>query len=292
MVQTQSQRIRHAAEERLATKTTDIWGRIFGVFGYDTGLPVKECQLEGLNVRSRELEYARYFYEECFRELVRDPVDREVMVERERHMYRVENLPAEIIAEMGRSSANEVSTSGPPCQTWNDSVIWVKGNCLQGDDKEALKLQFRIVKQSVKSQVERNRLLLDEVAEEVAELELVLEEHGLSRKKRVGSRSKKVTEGQPVTVDDLKEVEERARLAALHGEEYTSKMMQIEGRSKLDETVEECDRLGCHLMLKGYFEEEVDAIKADTYVEEGDDGEVEVVRVVDGLDNVPPPDGA
>ncbi|KAF6166236.1 hypothetical protein GIB67_031020 [Kingdonia uniflora] len=48
--------------------------------------------------------------------------------------------------------------------------------------------------------------------------------------------------------------------------------------------VEERDRLGRHLMLKGYFEEEVDTIKADTYVKEGDDEEARVVGVVDGLD--------
>ncbi|KAF6168187.1 hypothetical protein GIB67_011572, partial [Kingdonia uniflora] len=50
--------------------------------------------------------------------------------------------------------------------------------------------------------------------------------------------------------------------------------------------VEERDMLVCHLMLKGYSEEEVDAIKADTYVEEGDDEEVEVAGVMDGLDSV------
>ncbi|KAF6155048.1 hypothetical protein GIB67_035795 [Kingdonia uniflora] len=150
----------------------------------------------------------------------------------------------------------------------------------QRDDKKPLDFRFRTVKQSVKSQVERKELLLDEVAEE-AELEFVLEGLDLSRKKRVDSRSKnvgkaqstrsmagadeersqqlagrilkalpasgttgsgevakekrrvepsgesreKVTEGRPAAVDDLKEVKERARLAALHGEEGTSKMV-------------------------------------------------------------------
>ncbi|KAF6170977.1 hypothetical protein GIB67_014794 [Kingdonia uniflora] len=244
-------------------------------------------------------------------------------------------------------------------QTWNDNVIWVKGNCLQRDDEEPLDLRFRIVKQ---------------IAKEETELKFVLEGIGLSRKNRVDSRSKKVrkaqstrsmagankgkkpttgkegqtnlaktpeidssvqpeplklskiaqkyskkwtlkalptsgtigsseivkekrrrvehlrelgekvAEGRPAAVDDLKEVEERARLAALHEEEDTSKMMEV--RANLDEMVEERDRLGRHLMLKGYSEEEVDAIKADTYVEEGGDEKVEVVGAVDGLDGV------
>ncbi|KAF6151149.1 hypothetical protein GIB67_002401 [Kingdonia uniflora] len=47
---------------------------------YDAEFPVRECQLKGLDIRVRELENAQYFYEVCFRELVRDPVDREEMV--------------------------------------------------------------------------------------------------------------------------------------------------------------------------------------------------------------------
>ncbi|KAF6161198.1 hypothetical protein GIB67_007839 [Kingdonia uniflora] len=317
-------------------------------------------------------------------------------------------------------------------RTWNDNVIWVKGNCLLRDDEEPLDLQFRTVKQSVKSLVKRKESLLDEVAEE-AELKFVLEGLGLSRKRRVDSRSKmvqkaqstwsmvgtedgkkqatggegqtnlaktpgidisvqpkpfksskiaqkypkkwmlkalltsgttgsgkvakekmrrvepsgesgdKVIEGQSAAVDDLKEVKEWARLAALHGEEDTSKMvsllvkgirlgieeekfelmkekielekklarvrtdalkkaeqlgalksshavaisqLQVEARANLDKMVEERDRLRGHLMVKGYYEEEVNAIKADTYVEEGDDEEVEVVGVMDVLDGV------
>ncbi|KAF6144517.1 hypothetical protein GIB67_023963 [Kingdonia uniflora] len=40
-----------------------------------------------------------------------------------------------------------------------------------------------------------------------------------------GESGDKVAEGRPTMVDDLKEVKERARLAALHGEEYTRKMV-------------------------------------------------------------------
>ncbi|KAF6167600.1 hypothetical protein GIB67_031183 [Kingdonia uniflora] len=48
----------------------------------------------------------------------------------------------------------------------------------------------------VKSTVERKKSLIDEVVEEETELKLVLGELGLSRKKRVNSRSKKVTKAQ------------------------------------------------------------------------------------------------
>ncbi|KAF6166186.1 hypothetical protein GIB67_023896 [Kingdonia uniflora] len=141
-------------------------------------------------------------------------------------------------------------------------------------------------------------------------------------------------------VDNLKEVEERARLAVLQGEEDTSKMvtrlvkgiwlgieeeknelkkanielekelarsradalkdvmqlkashavaigqLKVETKVNLDEMVEEYDRLGCHLMLKGYSDEEVDDIKADTYVKEEDEEEAEAVGIVDGLDGI------
>ncbi|KAF6156689.1 hypothetical protein GIB67_017825, partial [Kingdonia uniflora] len=104
----------------------------------------------------------------------------------------------------------------------------------------------------VKSVVERKESLLDEVVEEETELELVLGELGLSRKKRVKSRSKKVTKAQSTRsmtdvdegkrqtsgeevraktsgsgMDDLKEVEERARLAILQGKEDTSQMFAL-----------------------------------------------------------------
>ncbi|KAF6162869.1 hypothetical protein GIB67_021018 [Kingdonia uniflora] len=77
-------------------------------------------------------------------------------------------------------------------QTWNDDIIWAKGNCLQRDDETLLDLQFRSVKPSVKSTVERKEFLLDEVAKEETELKLVLGELGVRRKKRVESKSKKV----------------------------------------------------------------------------------------------------
>ncbi|KAF6143541.1 hypothetical protein GIB67_029710 [Kingdonia uniflora] len=70
-------RSRYAAEERLAIKIIEVREMIFGLFGYDAELPVRECQLEGLDIRGRE---PRYFYEVCFRELVWHPADREEVV--------------------------------------------------------------------------------------------------------------------------------------------------------------------------------------------------------------------
>ncbi|KAF6164769.1 hypothetical protein GIB67_041021 [Kingdonia uniflora] len=257
-------------------------------------------------------------------------------------------------------------------RTWNDNIIWVKGNCLQRDDEELLDLRFRSVKQSVKSIVEKKESLLDKVTKEETELELVLGELGLSRKKRVEYRSKKVLkaqftrsmtgvnerkrqtsgeefwaktpgsgssaqpnltiskiaqkfmkrlkkkallasgttvsygvaqgkrrveslgdsgekviEGQSTSMDDLKKVEERARLTILQGKEDMSHMLQVKAKANLDEMSEERDRLGRHLMLKGYSQEEVDAIKADTYVEEEEE-EAKVLGVLDGLDGVSP----
>ncbi|KAF6141018.1 hypothetical protein GIB67_006463 [Kingdonia uniflora] len=160
------------------------------------------------------------------------------------------------------------------------------------------------------------------------------------KSRTVESSGEKVVEVRPAAVDNLREVEEGARLATLHGEEDTGKMvarlmkgiwlgieeerselkkaknelekdlaqakteamkevrhlkashvvaisqLQVEAKANLEEMVKECDRLGRHLMLKGYSEEEVDAIKADTYIEEGEDEEAEMVGVVDGLDGV------
>ncbi|KAF6166939.1 hypothetical protein GIB67_037452 [Kingdonia uniflora] len=347
MVRTRSQGIRHAAEDRLAIKIAKVRERIFGSLGYDAELPMRACQLEGLDSRSRELEYARYFYESFFRIFMRDSAERERYKapdtksgkdtsvlesrtvhprnnkcqphERERinssssspsNRFIIKNLEStqrerqkikginqelsegdkRLKREKGLRSrwweyssvvrgkldstadshpdtedvwvaVDEASTSGrtnksdsrgdggleqflgfpgqlvsyPPCsdafkefckakgaiegkwdRTWNDNIIWVKGNCLQRDDEEFLDFRFRSVKQSVKSTVERKESLLDEVAEEETEPKLVLGELGLREK---------FVEGQSTSIDDLKEVEERARLAILQGKEDTSKIV-------------------------------------------------------------------
>ncbi|KAF6175843.1 hypothetical protein GIB67_003331 [Kingdonia uniflora] len=307
------------------------------------------------------------------------------------------------------ASVNEVSTYGRATESVGGVEVGLEqfsgfpgqlisyppGNCLQKDDEEPLDLRFRTVKQCVKSQVERKESLLDKVAEEEAELEFVVEGLGLSRKKRVDSRFKKVqkaqltrsmvgadkekkpttggegrtdlaktpgidssvqpdplkrrkrvepsweleekiTEGQPAAVDDLKkfeliveidfmlqvarfvkgiwlgieeekselkmgkiELEKKLARAGIDALKEAKQLdilkvshavaigqLQVEARANLDEMVVERDKLGCHLMLKGYFEEEVDTIKVDTYVKEGEDEDVEVVGVMDGLDGV------
>ncbi|KAF6177140.1 hypothetical protein GIB67_025477 [Kingdonia uniflora] len=303
--------------------------------------------------------------------------------------------------------ANGIMNANWACPVQLSGNMWeVKGNCLKRDDEEPLDLWFRTIKQSMKSTVERKESLLDEVAEEETELELVFE--GLSLrvdegkrqvsgeeartnlsktprtsssaqpnpvkpsmialkylkkrmlkalpasgtngsgevtkdKRRVepsGESGEKVVEGRSAIVDDLKEVVERARLAAFLGEEDTSKMvahlvkgiwlsieeeksklkkanvelekelarsrtdalkevrqlkashavaigqLQVETKANLNEIVEERDRLGRHLIMKGYSEEEVDAIKAGTYTMEEDEEEAEAVGIVDGLDGV------
>ncbi|KAF6170854.1 hypothetical protein GIB67_015806 [Kingdonia uniflora] len=201
-----------------------------------------------------------------------------------------------------------------------------------------------VVIAGVKSTVERKESLLDKVAEEETELELVLKGLGLSRKKKVDSRSNKVRKAQstrsmagvdegkrqvtgeeartnlsktpgtgslaqpnPVTSSKLAQkylkkrmlkappayvpLEVVARLVkgiwlGIWEEKSELKKLQVETKANLDEMVKERDKLGHHLMLKGYSEEEVDAIKADTYVVEEDEEEAEAMGIVDGLDGV------
>ncbi|KAF6174426.1 hypothetical protein GIB67_024448 [Kingdonia uniflora] len=156
-------------------------------------------------------------------------------------------------------------------------------------------------KWGVKSTVERKKSLLDEVVEEETELELILEELGLSRKKRVDSKLDKVRKAQSTRsmtgVDEGKKKisgDEAVLLSKgiwLGIEEEKSELKKA--KSELEkglaqaktEVIKEV-RLGRHLMLKGYSQEVVDAIKVDTYVEEGEDEKAEVVEVVDGLDGV------
>ncbi|KAF6139933.1 hypothetical protein GIB67_028801 [Kingdonia uniflora] len=155
--------------------------------------------------------------------------------------------------------------------------------------------------EGVKSIVERKESLFDEVAEEEVELKLVLEGLSLSRKKRVDSRSNKgiwlgIEEEKSELKKAKRELEKELDQAKTEAMKEVRQLkasyvvaigqLQVEAKANLDEMVEEHDRLGRHLMLKGYTEEEVDAIKADTNVEEGDDEEAEAVGVVDSLDGI------
>ncbi|KAF6168076.1 hypothetical protein GIB67_011461 [Kingdonia uniflora] len=257
--------------------------------------------------------------------------------------------------------------------------------------KDASVLESRTV---VKSTVERKESLLDEFVEERTELELVLGELGLSKKKIVKSKSKKIAKAQsarsiasvnegtrqtsrdkvrakipgscslaqlnlttskiaqkflkrqikkvmPTSGAIVSEVKDRAKIAILHGKEDTSQMvarlvegiwlvieeqesklkktkseleknlaraktdtlkevkqlkvahavainqLQVEEKANLDEMAEERDKLGHHLILKDYSEEEVDAIKVNTYAEEEEE-EAGILGVVDGFDGVSP----
>ncbi|KAF6157950.1 hypothetical protein GIB67_015266 [Kingdonia uniflora] len=118
------------------------------------------------------------------------------------------------------------------------------------------------------------------------------------RVKPSGESGEMVSEGQSAVVDDLKwskkgpgwwfSTERKIRSRCIEDEENEPKKANIElekefARSRTNVLKEV--RLGCHLMLKGYSEEEeVDAIKADTYAEEEDKEEVEAVGIIDGLD--------
>ncbi|KAF6152910.1 hypothetical protein GIB67_039617 [Kingdonia uniflora] len=264
--------------------------------------------------------------------------------------YGVKNFKASgglyFCASVTRHRFFDMNSAG---RTWNDNIIWVKVNCLQKDDEEPLNLRFRTVKQSGKSKVKRKEFLLNEVAAEKTELKLVLVlvqpnpvvprkialkypkkrmlkallasdtpgsgEVTKFKRRRVepsGESRDKVAEVRSAAVDGLKEVEERARLAVLHGEEDLRKMAARlvkgiwlgieEEKSKLKKANVELEKelarsrtnalkevrqlKASHAVAIGYSEEEVDAIKADTYVEEKDEEEAKTVGIVDGLDDV------
>ncbi|KAF6134807.1 hypothetical protein GIB67_002208 [Kingdonia uniflora] len=271
-------------------------------------------------------------------------------------LYEVKNFKASggsyLCASVTRRRFFNLNSAG---RSRNDNIIWVKVNCLQRDDDEPLDLRFRSVKKNVKSTVENKESPLDEVTEEEAELELILRELSMSRKKRVDSRSNKVRKAQSTrsmaAVDEgRKKISGEEARAKTHGSGSlaqlnltTSKIAQkfpkrqikkalpasgntgsgevatrkrrrveplggsemvIEGRSASMDDLKEVeerarllvfsrgfgsvrDRLGRHLMLKGYSQEEVDVIKVDTYAEEEEE-EVEVLGVMDGLDGVSP----
>ncbi|KAF6177156.1 hypothetical protein GIB67_025493 [Kingdonia uniflora] len=85
---------------------------------------------------------------------------------------------------------------------------------------------------------------------------------------------------------DIEKQESELKKAKSELEKNLAQAM-VEAKANLGGTAEERDRLGRHLMLKGYSQEEADAIKDDTYVKV-DEEEAEVLGVVDGLDGVSP----
>ncbi|KAF6151309.1 hypothetical protein GIB67_040582, partial [Kingdonia uniflora] len=289
------------------------------------------------------------------------------------------NSPVSEASTSGRSVEYEIRTSGSEKEVCVDQFLGFPGRLVSYPPYSDAFKEFCKARASLgglKSQVTRKESLLDTITQEKTELVAVLEDFGISRKKRVNSRVNKVqkyqstrlmtrkwrgrgkkervepemsgvkvVEDQPVVEDDWKDVEEKARLAALHGEEETSRMaarlmkgiclgveeervelkrkkvkleknaaqlksdlskegkrlealkasqvvkinkLQAEAKVDLEEVVAERDRLGRHLMSKGYSEDEVDAIRADTYMKEDEDEEIEdvAIGIVDGLDGV------
>ncbi|KAF6154435.1 hypothetical protein GIB67_028327 [Kingdonia uniflora] len=84
---------------------------------------------------------------------------------------------------------------------------------------------------------------------------------------------------------------EGKRLEALRASQVVEiNKLQAETRVNLEEAVAKCDRLGDHLMSKGYSEDEVDVIRANTYMEgdEGEETEDVTAGIMDGLDGVSP----
>ncbi|KAF6154260.1 hypothetical protein GIB67_024419, partial [Kingdonia uniflora] len=117
------------------------------------------------------------------------------------------------------------------------------------------------------------------VARLVKEIWPSIEEQESELKKAKNELVKNLVRAQ---TDALKEVKQ---LKVVHA--VAIGQLQVETRANLDEVAEERGRLGRHLMLKGYSQEEVDAIKVDTYTEEEEE-EVEVLGFVDCLDGVSP----
>ncbi|KAF6163271.1 hypothetical protein GIB67_025135 [Kingdonia uniflora] len=119
----------------------------------------------------------------------------------------------------------------------------------------------------------------------------------------------KVAENRPGEEDELKAVEDRARLVARKGVDEISKVAarlmkgiclgmeeeKVELETKktelekknLNEVVVQRDRLGCHLLKIGYSKAEANDIMEDTYVEEEED-EADGAGVVSGLDGISP----
>ncbi|KAF6152453.1 hypothetical protein GIB67_035521 [Kingdonia uniflora] len=306
--------------------------RIFGSFGYDAKLSVRECELEALDVRSRELEYAHYFYEVCFRELIRDTVERErykvLDMESgndasvlELRMVRVRSNKCQPLEREGINSDQRLKRAKDyGSRSWLNNIVVRERLDATADshsDTEecGLSLPLTNLAKGIMNAIGESPVQLNENMWEALPASGTTGSGEVAKDKRrrvepSGESGEKVVEGRFAMVEDLKEVEERARLAVLHGEEDTSRMvarlvkgiwlvrqlkashamaigqLQVETKANLDEMVEERDRLGRYLMLKGYSEEKVDVIKANTYVEEEDEEETEAVGIVGGLDGI------
>ncbi|KAF6140336.1 hypothetical protein GIB67_011355 [Kingdonia uniflora] len=96
------------------------------------------------------------------------------------------------------------SSSSRPCffdlssagRVWNDNLLWVSGECLQRSDEEPLELNNRTITKGISYKVSRKESLIDTIAKEGTELDVVLKELEISRFKRVASKDDKVRRSQ------------------------------------------------------------------------------------------------
>ncbi|KAF6135664.1 hypothetical protein GIB67_028235 [Kingdonia uniflora] len=165
-----------------------------------------------------------------------------------------------------------------------------------------------------RSKVTRMESLLESVAREGVELEIVLKELNLNRNKRANSRSEKtarllkgiylgIEEGKTELESGRVELEKKvAKLEsdlALEGERLAvakashkvliSELAE-EVQKNVDDVAVQRDRLGHQLIAVEYTKVDLKAIMASTYIEE-DEGKKEVPAdggVVTGLDSVSP----
>ncbi|KAF6165517.1 hypothetical protein GIB67_015840 [Kingdonia uniflora] len=267
-----------------------------------------------------------------------------------------QNSPVESVFKMGRSSVEEVSTSGVKStmerkDSLLDEVVMEETELEQALGELSLSRKKRVKSKSkmvVKAQFTRSMTGVDEGTRQTSREEVRAKTHGSSSSTQPNLTMSKITQKflkrqikKPLPASGTTEVEERARLTILQGKEDTSQMvarlvkgiwqgieeqeselkkakseleknlaraktdalkevkqlkaahavaigqLQIEAKANLDETAKEGDKLGRHLMLKGYSQDKVDAIKASIYAEEKEE-EAEVLGVVDGLDGISP----
>ncbi|KAF6137546.1 hypothetical protein GIB67_031825 [Kingdonia uniflora] len=198
--------------------------------------------LEGLDIRSRELEYARYFYESFFRVFIRNLAERErvlgliakveinfedTRIGVKSTVKRKESLLDEaveeesklelVLGELGLSRNKIVERTR---QTSGDEVRAKtprSGRSAQ-PNLTTSKIAHKFSKRQIKKVLS---VFSATVSGEVTQ----------GKRRRVeslGGSGEKVAEGQSVSVDDLKEVEVRAKLGILQGKKDTSQMEEEE----------------------------------------------------------------
>ncbi|KAF6135578.1 hypothetical protein GIB67_015431 [Kingdonia uniflora] len=104
---------------------------------------------------------------------------------------------------------------------WNDNVIWVKGDCLKRDDEEPLLPESTASSKLARTFPKKQILKHPSTSGTTGSGEAVKNR----RVEPFEMLGMKVIKDRPVVEDHLKEVEEKTRLAALHGEEEMSKIV-------------------------------------------------------------------